>query len=74
MLALADKSVFVKVELISDIDDIRAEIMRLENERVWIQRDWARVLLALYNAPTRRADAVRRMNTAHSNAVAVIWR
>lgn len=74
-LALDTLDTSVKVELVTDIDDLRAEIMRLEEERVFVWQDWLRVLavLALYNAETRWYDAVRRMNTARHNATSEIW-
>jgi len=55
----------------SNIDDIRLEIMRLENEAVFDQRAWAKVLGQLSNSPARRQDAVRRMMTARQNATAL---
>ena len=60
----------------ASVDAVRAEVMRLEGERVWIQEDWLGMLsvLALYNAEARWYDAVRRMNTARHNAVAWIIR
>lgn len=56
----------------SNIDDVRAEIMRLENETVFDQRAWAAVLAQLSNSPSRRQDAVRRMMTAKQNAVTTV--
>lgn len=56
----------------SNIDDVRTEIMRLENERVFDQRAWAAVLAQLSNSPSRRQDAVRRMITAKQNAVTTV--
>lgn len=56
----------------SNIDDVRAEIMRLENAKVFDQRAWAAVLGQLSNSPCRRQDAVRRMMTAKQNAVAIL--
>ncbi len=57
--------------MMTNIDSIRAEIMRLENEPIFDQRAWARVLIALTNQPCRRADAARRMQTARQNAWAI---
>ncbi len=54
--------------MMTNIDDIRAEIMRLENEQIFDRRAWARVLIALTDQPCRRADAARRMQTARQNA------
>ncbi len=54
--------------LMTNIDPIRAEIMRLENEPIFDQHAWARVLIALTDQPCRRADAARRMQTARQNA------
>jgi prophage DNA circulation protein len=56
----------------TNIDDVRAEIMRLENEKVFDQRAWANVLGQLSNSPSRRQDAVRRMMTAKQNATAIL--
>ncbi len=56
----------------TNIDDVRAEIMRLENEKVFDQRAWAKVLAQLSNSPSRRQDAVRRMMTAKQNATAIL--
>lgn len=56
----------------SNIDDVRAEIMRLENADVFDQRAWAAVLGQLSNSPSRRQDAVRRMMTAKQNAKAIL--
>lgn len=55
----------------SNLDDVRLEIMRLENETVFDQRAWAKVLGRLSNSPARRQDAVRRMTTARKNATAL---
>ncbi len=54
--------------MMTNIDSIRAEIMRLENEPIFDQHAWARVLIALTDQPCRRADAARRMQTARQNA------
>ncbi len=54
--------------MMTNIDSIRAEIMRLENEPIFDERAWARVLIALIGQPCRRADAARRMQTARQNA------
>jgi hypothetical protein len=56
----------------TNIDDVRAEIMRLENAKVFDQRAWAAVLMQLSNSPSRRQDAVRRMMTAKQNATAIV--
>ncbi len=58
--------------LITNIDPIRAEIMRLENEPIFDQRAWARVLIALAGQPCRHADAARRMQTARQNARSIV--
>lgn len=60
------------VQITSNIDEVRAEIMRLEGEKVFDQRAWARVLAQLSNSPSRRQDAVRRMMTAKQNATAIL--
>ncbi len=51
----------------TNIDDVRAEIMRLEDAEVFDQKAWAKVLLRLAGHDTRRADAARRMETAKAN-------
>lgn len=53
----------------TNIDDIRAEIMRLENAKVFDQRVWDRVLADLRAAGrvSAAADASRRMETARHN-------
>ncbi len=51
----------------TNIDDIRTEIMRLEDAREFDQKAWANVLMRLAGHPTRRADAARRMETAKHN-------
>lgn len=56
----------------SNLDDVRLEIMRLENETVFDQRAWANVLGQLSNSPARRQDAVRRMMTAKQNATVIV--
>lgn len=53
----------------TNIDPIRAEIMRLEEAKVFDQRAWAKVLIALTDRPNARADAARRMETAKANSV-----
>lgn len=60
------------VQITSNIDDVRAEIMRLEGEKVFDQRAWENVLAQLSNSPSRRQDAVRRMITAKQNAKAIL--
>ena len=57
----------------SNIDDVRAEIMRLENETVFDALAWAKVLADLETAGrvSALADARRRMETARSNQPAV---
>ena len=57
--------------MMTNIDPIRAEIMRLEHEKIFDQRAWARVLITLTGQPCRRADAARRMQTAKQNAWAI---
>lgn len=60
------------VQITHNIDDVRAEIMRLEDAKVFDQRAWAAVLGQLSNSPSRRQDAVRRMMTAKQNATAIV--
>lgn len=60
------------MQITSNIDDVRAKIMRLENEKVFDQRAWANVLAQLSDSPSRRQDAVRRMMTAKENATAIL--
>ncbi len=55
------------MDMQTNIDDIRAEIMRLEDAPTYDQKAWANVLMQLAGHPTRRADAARRMETAKSN-------
>lgn len=55
------------MDMRTNMDDIRAEIMRLEDAKVFDQRAWAIVLMQLAGHPTRRADAARRMGTAKAN-------
>lgn len=50
--------------LLNNVDDVRAEIMRLESAAEFDQRAWAQVLIALTDCPCARADAARRMATA----------
>ncbi len=59
-------------DLRTNIDPIRAEIMRLEDAKVFDQRAWAQVLIALSDRPNARADAARRMETAKRNAQ-LVW-
>ena len=60
------------MRMLTNIDSIRSEIMRLENEQVFDQRAWAKVLMQLTGSPCRRADAARRMQTARNNAIRII--
>lgn len=53
-------------------EDVRTEIMLLENEKVFDQRAWAAVLAKLAQSPCRRQDAVRRMITARKNALVFV--
>lgn len=55
-------------DLKTNIDPVRAEIMRLEDAKVFDQRAWVQVLIALSDRPNARADAARRMETAKENA------
>ena len=52
----------------SNIDDVRAEIMRLESAPVFDGLAWSRVLADLAERPSALADAMRRMETAMGNA------
>ena len=54
--------------LMTNIDDVRAEIMRLENEPVFDTAAWLAVIGQLEDSPCRLADARRRMMTAYTNA------
>lgn len=56
------------MNIMSNIDPIRAEIMRLENEPVFDTGSWLAVLGQLQDSPCRLADARRRMMTAYDNA------
>ena len=53
--------------LMTNVDPIRTEIMRLESAKYFDQRAWVNVLMKLRNEPCRRADAARRMETAKGN-------
>lgn len=55
------------MNLMHNIDPIRARIMELESATVFDQRAWAEVLIALTDRPNARADAARRMETAKEN-------
>ena len=57
---------------ITNVDVVRAEIMRLERAEMFDQRAWALVLMALRDRPCARANAVRRMETAKLNALVVV--
>lgn len=64
--------------LLHNIDDVRAEIIRLENAEMFEQAAWDRVQRALIeqDRPAALADAQRRMATARGNAkwiVGVDW-
>ena len=48
----------------TNIDDIRAEIMRLESAPTYDPMAWSRVLAGLSDRPAGLADAKRRMETA----------
>jgi hypothetical protein len=52
----------------TNIDDARAEIMRLESAPLFDQGAWAQVLIALSDRPNARANAARRMETAKRNS------
>lgn len=56
--------------LLTNIDDVRAEIMQLENAEIFEQAAWDRVQRALIeqDRPAALADAQRRMATARQNA------
>lgn len=56
------------MNMLTNIDPVRAEIMRLENAEIFDQSVWAQVLIALSDRPNARADAARRMETAKRNA------
>ena len=62
----------LQIELRTNIDDVRAEIMRLENASIWDCRAWLDILAVLANDPHRLADAQRRMMTAWANATVKI--
>lgn len=55
--------------LMHNIDDVRAEIMRLENAEIFVQADWDRVQMALIEQGRTAglADCQRRMQTALQN-------
>ncbi len=58
--------------LITNIDDVRAEIMRLENEPVFDTAAWLAVLQQMQDRPSGLADARRRMMTAYDNATMLL--
>lgn len=60
------------MNLMTNIDDVRAEIMRLEGESVFDTSAWLAVLGRLQDSPCRLADARRRMMTAYGNATAFL--
>lgn len=60
------------MDLMHNIDTARDEIMRLENQEIFNQQEWAKVLIALSGRPAARADAVRRMETAKLNAISFV--
>lgn len=55
--------------LLSNIDDVRAEIMRLESAPTFDAAAWSRVLAAMSDRPAGLVDAKRRMETAQHNQV-----
>lgn len=56
----------------TNIDDMRARIMELENAKIFDSGAWANVLSKLADRPAAMADAQRRMQTAMMNAQAVV--
>lgn len=56
----------------SNIDDVRAKIMLLENAQEFDAMAWSRVFSQLGDRPSAMADAKRRMETAISNQKPVI--
>lgn len=62
------------MNILHNIDDIRAEIMRLESAITFDQSAWDRVLgtLASLDRPYALADAMRRMDTARSNQRSIL--
>lgn len=60
------------MNVMTNIDDVRARIMELESAAVFDQRAWALVLMALSDRPSARADAARRMATAKQNQMALV--
>lgn len=74
MDAIADR--VMPLQVAHNINSVRAEIRRLERQRVFVWEQWVFVLklLALYNAEYGWVDAVRRMNTARRNAITEVWR
>ena len=51
----------------TNIDDIRAEIMRLESAPAFDLMAWSKVLADMSDRPAGLADAKRRMETARLN-------
>ena len=60
--------------LLTNIDDVRAEIMRLDVAEMFDQAAWDRVQVALIeqDRPAALADAQRRMDMARLNAAVYI--
>jgi hypothetical protein len=55
------------MNILHNIDDVRAEVMALEYAEYFDQSAWDRVLGALVDRPCALADAMRRMDTASRN-------
>ena len=62
------------MKLMTNIDDVRAEIMRLEGESVFNSAAWDAVLRALLSQGRMSGyeDACRRMHTAMDNATSFL--
>jgi len=55
------------MDMQTNMDDIRAEIMRLEDAKVFDPMAWSKVLAGLSERPAGLADAKRRRETAMRN-------
>jgi hypothetical protein len=52
--------------LVTNIDDVRAQIMKLESAVVFDQQAWTQALIALAEYPCASADGARRMEYSKS--------
>lgn len=57
--------------LMTNIDDVRVEIMRLENLGYFDRDSWENLLMNLEDYPCRLADIRRRMQSARERYVTI---